>query len=374
MTDRILLVDDDPNILSALKRQLRKKFVLDFAEGGAVAIEKIENEGPYAVVVSDMQMPDVDGLQLLKHVREYSPETTRIMLTGNADQRTAIDAVNEGQIFRFINKPCSSEDLSAVLTSALEHFRLVTAEQELLAQTLNGSIDRMTDILAMVNPTAFGRANRVREIVKSMSGQLGLNDSWQLEIAAALSQIGSVTIPASILEKSYAGESLPEEDQKIIDEHPLIASRLVSRIPRLQSVGQIIELATKGDAQKDPEIDETVEIASNLLNLVLTYDSFAIQQKSPSDALKATSKLPQFAKRTDWIKALSSAVAEDCEIKQVRIADLRIGMILDEDLRTNSGVLLVTRGQQFSESSIARLHHYRARGHIANLVNVRCPK
>jgi len=105
MPNKVLLVDDETNVLQAYTRVLRRRFDLEVAQGGAEALESLARSGPFAVIVSDMRMPGMDGVELLAQVRERFPDTTRIMLTGNADQATAMAAVNLGAIFRFLTKP-----------------------------------------------------------------------------------------------------------------------------------------------------------------------------------------------------------------------------------------------------------------------------
>ena len=158
MRERILLVDDDSNVLDGYRRSLSREFLLETAIGSDEALPLIERNGPYAVIVSDMRMPGMNGIQLLSAVRNASPDTIRVILTGNADLQTAIDAINEGSIFRFLIKPCDREVMARTLTAALMQYRLVTAEKELLEQTLSGSIQVLTEVLSLVNPAAFGRA------------------------------------------------------------------------------------------------------------------------------------------------------------------------------------------------------------------------
>ncbi len=123
VNDKVLIVDDDPRILTGYRRLLRKRFSLDTAASGREALEMVSRHGPYAVVVSDMRMPKMTGLDLLMRIREQAPDTVRIMLTGNADQQTAADAVNRGQVFRFLNKPCSPEVMAEAVEQALEYYR-----------------------------------------------------------------------------------------------------------------------------------------------------------------------------------------------------------------------------------------------------------
>ena len=138
--ERILLVDDDPNVLAGYTRTLRRQLIVETAPGGDAGLAAIAERGPFAVVVSDMRMPGMDGVQFLSQVRRRAPQTVRMMLTGNADQQTAIEAVNEGHIFRFISKPCPPERLLKNLLAGCHQHRLVTAERELLEQTLQGSV------------------------------------------------------------------------------------------------------------------------------------------------------------------------------------------------------------------------------------------
>ncbi len=136
MSSQVLLVDDEQNVLSALRRGLRGRFDLETAEGGTVALEMIRDRGPYAVVVTDMRMPEVDGLDVLSSVRKSHPDTMRVMLTGNADQKTAIDAVNQGAIFRFLNKPCPADVLGDTIEEAMRQHQVQAAERTLLTRTL----------------------------------------------------------------------------------------------------------------------------------------------------------------------------------------------------------------------------------------------
>lgn len=124
MSERILLVDDEPFVLSGYRRGLGRQYDLDTAGSGAEALDKFRQQSePYAVVVSDMRMPEMDGVELLRQLSESHPNTVRIMLTGNAEQAAAIEAVNRGHVFKFLTKPCSSADLKQALEEALQHYR-----------------------------------------------------------------------------------------------------------------------------------------------------------------------------------------------------------------------------------------------------------
>ncbi|HUJ68420.1 MAG TPA: response regulator, partial [Syntrophorhabdales bacterium] len=222
MAEKILFVDDEPNVLAAYERQLRKQFEIATMESGEAGLRAVMESGPYAVVVSDFRMPKMDGIRFLSCVREVSPDTVRMILTGYADVQTAIEAVNEGNIFRFLTKPCPPESLTKAIVAGVEQYRLIRAERELLEQTLKGAIQTLTEILGLVNPEAFGRCSRVRKRVRSVALHKGLSDVWQYETAAMLSQIGGVVVPEMTLMRLYQGEQLSDEESQLFEMHPMV--------------------------------------------------------------------------------------------------------------------------------------------------------
>ena len=129
MNDKILLVDDEPKVLAAIKRQLRKEFRFETALSGEEALKIIDEKGPFAVVVSDYQMPGMNGIDFLCKVKTVDPDTVRMMLTGSADMSTAIQAVNEGSIFQFHPKPCPAETLGNAIKSGIDKYRQTTDSQ-----------------------------------------------------------------------------------------------------------------------------------------------------------------------------------------------------------------------------------------------------
>lgn len=131
MNKRILFVDDETNVLHAYRRNLRNLFDVHIASDGYEGLKIINENEPFAVVISDYRMPEMDGIEFLHKVKEISPDTVRIVLTGYADLQTAIDAINEGNIFRFLTKPIPNDKLIISLNDAIEQYRLITTEKEL---------------------------------------------------------------------------------------------------------------------------------------------------------------------------------------------------------------------------------------------------
>jgi response regulator RpfG family c-di-GMP phosphodiesterase len=241
MAEKILLVDDDANVLDGYRRSLNREFKIETAPGGREALKSISENGPYAVVVSDMRMPGMDGLELLSGLKTQCPDTIRIMLSGNADIDTAVNAINEGSIFRFLSKPCSKEAMGKALTAGLMQYRLAIAEKQLLEETLSGSIQVLIEVLSLVNPAAFGRAERARRYIHHVVTLMKLGNPWQYEVAAMMSQLGCVTLPPETIDAVYSGEKLSANEQTQYDAHPRVAYDLLSKIPRLEPIAWMIE-------------------------------------------------------------------------------------------------------------------------------------
>lgn len=360
MGDRILCVDDDINVLEAFKRQLRKEFNLETAVGPEEGLRIVMEHGPFAVVVSDLKMPGMNGIEFLSKVRDHEPDTVRVLLTGNAELKVAIDAINEGQIFRFLTKPCAPELIAKTLRAALIQNRLIRAERELLEQTLSGSIRVLCDILGLVNPEAFGRSSRIAQYVESLAKHLHVSETWSIKTAAILSQIGCVVLPESILKKVYRGETLNRDESELFDQHPFVASDLIAKIPRMKHVAEIIRYQNKcydgSGTPRDDREGQKIPMEARILKVALDFDALESAGNTKMQAFE------EIKKRKGWydedvVTALKTAFAEEIqyEARTAVIADLQPGMVLDEDLKSSENVLLCARGQEVRTSTIMRL-------------------
>src|SRR5258708_1147011 len=189
MPTKILMVDDEPAVLAGYQRTLSREFEVDIAVGGELGLKAIQNSGPYAVIISDMRMPGMSGAQFLAKAREPTPDTVRILLPGYTDMGAAMEAVNEGNIFRFLTKPCAKEVLVAAVNSGAEQYEFVRLEKELLEKTLLGSIKVLADVLSATSPEAFGRSLRIAQFVTHIANKFSFAFRWRLDAAATLSQL-----------------------------------------------------------------------------------------------------------------------------------------------------------------------------------------
>ncbi len=379
MTKKILLVDDEQNVLDAYMRTMRKRFSLETADSGAAGVEAIVQRGPFAVVVSDMRMPGMDGVEFLRRVKEWDSEIVRVMLTGNADVETAIRAVNEGAIFRFLNKPCFPDDMALALEAALEQHRLIRAERDLLEKTLSGSIQMLTEILALVNPTAFGRAARVKRLVRKLSEVLGVENAWQVEIAAMLSQIGCVALPEETLEKVYHGKPLDCDELDMLQAHPEVGRDLLKHIPRLEPVAEIIEhqeLRFNGSPELRTGLTgSAIPIGARVLKVALDFEKVRESKVTLIDSLAEMRR-----RGAEWydpivLDALSIVEANGSRMIALTLPvnQLKPGMVFAKDVVSTNRVLLVREGQEVTTSICLRLRTYVDRRSVSDVFDVTAP-
>jgi response regulator RpfG family c-di-GMP phosphodiesterase len=352
----ILCVDDEPRIVESLAVQLRRDYQVLAANGGNSALQILKDKGAPAVIVSDMRMPGMDGATLLKHVKQLYPETTRILLTGEPGRDAAIAAVNEGQIFRFLTKPCPPDQLRSAIDAGVVHHRLLIAEKVLLQETLIGCIKALVDILAITNPVAFGRATRVKRLATDLAASTGRPSFWQLEAAAMLSQIGYISLPVELVEKLYYGKRLTNEERVLADGAPAVAQKLLGQIPRLE---QVMEILAASQAKVELP-DGLVKDGAAMLRLVLEYDAQIAQGHSPEVALSSLrAQTGRFeVKLVDNLESQVGLSAGAPEVKEVAVGRVTPGMVFMDDLYTQIGTLLVPKGFEVTEAFLERARNF----------------
>ncbi|MEM7221051.1 MAG: response regulator [Pseudomonadota bacterium] len=361
---KVMLVDDEPNVLSGYRRNLRKRFDLTTCCGGAEALETAANEGPFAVVVSDMRMPEMTGVEFLSRLKVAAPTTVRMMLTGNSDQQTAIDAVNEGDVFRFMNKPCSPESMSAALDAGIKQYRLLNAEKELLEQTVRGSIAALVEVLALAKPEVFGRLDRLQKWMLQAAPAMALELDWAVSTLPLVSLLGTVALPDDLVTRALAGGTLAPEDQRAFDGHANLGASLLAKIPRMETLAELVRAQSAGT--------DDMPAATRLLRVVLAYDALEQSGLEPAEALsRLEAQQGLDAPALNAFRTVIDAASAET-IKEVALGELNSDMALADDVVTTAGALLMARGQRLTESVVERLKGFRSKGAIGDRVLVRC--
>lgn len=379
MSNKVLCVDDDVNLLAGIQRNLRKQFEIDTAVGAIAALKMIEHECPYAVIVADMQMPGMNGIELLNVTRRKYPDTVRVMLTGNADQKTAVEAVNRGHIYQFLNKPCPTNKLAEVLDAGIKHYRQITAERELLENTLNGSVNVLLEILSLSDPDTFGRSQMIRDQARLVAKELGLTPGWELDLAAMLAQIGQVSVPSTIRQKIQIKESLSGPEKDILDRVPQVSSSLLGKIPRLQSVAKIVLYSGKNfdgtgfpfDEVKGEEIPLESRLIKVLTDLAL-HEANRVARFKALDAMKQLTGIYDAKVLTAVGNVLELTTADKPKVQRaVQFSELRPGQMLISEIRTaTDNVMVVGAGTRLTPVIIERLRNFAALSGIKEPIHI----
>jgi response regulator RpfG family c-di-GMP phosphodiesterase len=362
--EKILLVDDDQNILSAYRRTLRNDFRVETADGGEAGLLAIQANGPFAVVVSDLRMPGMDGNQFLRQVRTNFPDTVRMMLTGQADLQAASEAVNEGNIFRFLFKPCPQEVLSKALGDGLRQYRLVKSERDLLENTLSGTVQLLVDILALVNPAAFGRASRLQQTVRLLLPHLGRENAWKLDVSAMLSQIGLVSLPSETVERACRGETPTADEAAMLETHPQCGRDLLAKIPRLEEVAHNVSYQAKRFDGSGPPYEgirgRQIPLGGRVLKIALDYDAVIQSGMTPEEAFSDLNG------RKGWydpeiLTTLQQAVLNvrsGYNFQLISSSQLSIGMLLPDGVKTPTGNLVVGQSAEITPAMLTKLQNF----------------
>jgi response regulator RpfG family c-di-GMP phosphodiesterase len=359
--ERVLCVDGEPSALDVMRRVLGTHYEVTSVDRPDLALAMLRKGPPFAVVVSDFEMPGLHGVRFLRAVRRAAPLTVRVLVSGGAQVQDAAAAVNEGQVFRFLTKPVTPEALLAAMDEAVAHHRTLVAERDILANTVRGAVDTLADVLALAQPTAFGRAKRLRRHVADLAAAIDAPNAWEIEVAALLSQLGCISLPSDTMERLYRGQPLLGDERTQVARIPVISEELVAHIPRLDAVREIIHHQERrfdgGGAMADEPVGADIPLGARMLRIARDFDFMV------SEGLAADRVLDLMAGRRGvydpdllgTFRKLRGSTAKQAPMRDVRLGEVTEGMVFASDLVTASGMLLVARGQVVTSSLLCRI-------------------
>lgn len=380
------------------------------------ALELLQQE-QFAVIISDHQMPQMTGLEFLALAKQIQPDATRILITAVLSLDTVIDAINKGEIYRFIVKPWLREELLATVKNAAQRFDLLCKNALLQATTLAMNdkltqlnrelearvkqVDEQNQRLAVLNealqtnlfrsvelclhtmesfyPTLGSQGRRVHDICDAIGHSLNFPPEQQqaFEISAWLHDIGLVSVPRQIIRKwQTEPHKLNESDKAIIRQHPILGQELARFVHDLEIVGLIIRSHhERFDGQGYPDMlqGEQIPWSARLLAVAVGYaDSIYLTDK---DALEAVKLGSGKAYDPEAVRAFLRALP-DAQIparqREVLLSELRPGMVLARGIYTPSGILLIPEGQQLNGPSIDKLLNHNQINPISQSLVVYC--
>jgi response regulator RpfG family c-di-GMP phosphodiesterase len=377
---RVLCVDDEEKLLKAIQRSLHKRCEIHTAESGQKGLEILAEQGPFEVVVSDMRMPGMNGAEFLRHCRQQAPDTVRLLLTGFADMDTVVTAVNEGYIYRFIGKPCTGQVLYDAIMDGVKQHQLLVSEKVLLERTLKGCIKAMTEILALAAPAAFGRATRICHLALVMAQEMDFQATWQIEVAALLSQIACITLPPDTVLKYYQGKELTQDEAAMVARMPEVTETILAGIPRLE---EVLAILRERDLDYAPEVvpDNVAtgkDITAGARILRVANDLEALQASGQNsqrclDILRVRKGCydPVVLKAYEQVNIRGGL---DFRVRGLTVRELRTGLLLADDVELQSGVMLVPAGQAITVGMIERLKNFSRGAVIKEPIWVQVPE
>jgi len=361
LNNKILCVDDEESILRGFKLNLRKNFEIHLASDGQEGLEVFKKEGGFAVVLSDMRMPRMNGAEMLAAIKKIDPEVVTVLLTGFTDFESAMAAVNEGNVFRMLSKPCPPETLNKVLCDAVNQYDLICSKRILLDKTLRGAVDALAQSLATIQPLFFGRAQRVRRLSNMLAEILQMNDAWRVDVAAVFSQLAYLSLPAHLSKEVYYRdrEKLSSEIKVMLRELPEETLKIVDLIPGLEEVRGILE---RIDIQPKFETNDVtgIRLGASILRLALDYDYYNEQGHQDLLILKTfESRLETYDSKV--VEALSEYINKNeasFTMNEIQSKDFKEGMILAEDLLLQENMLIASSGADIDRHLLKVIRNY----------------
>ncbi|MBW8830445.1 MAG: response regulator [Burkholderiales bacterium] len=410
----VLAVDDEPNIVSALRRTLRSRgFTVHIALGGAEGLQVLETQ-PVDAIISDMRMPEMTGAQFLQAARRKMPEAVRILLTGYSDITSTIEAVNNGEIFRYLSKPWDDDVLLSVLHDGLERKRLARERDQLLALTkeqnaqlaahaeqleqkvqertkdlqkatddvkaaharisadFQGTLKVLSTILEQRPGLTGGCARRVADHVKNLGPRVGLcGEELQDTIyAALLEDLGKLTFSEKWLTTPLHALTGRERDEFM--KHPLNADSYLMSLQSLRGAGRVLRcLYERWDGKGMPANlkGDAIPLGSRVLRAASEYErlragSIETRAFSHQDAcnwLKNGSDTRFDPKVSQALVALLNEESSAVPTRKLPVSGLKAGMVLAQDLTAGIGVLLLSKDHLLDDTMIRRLDSFQRR-------------
>jgi len=407
--NRILIIDDEQIVLVALSETLRREgYQIVALSNPLEAIELIKQQ-PFGVILTDQQMPQLTGLEFLAHAKQHQPDATRILITAVLSLSVAIDAINKGEIYRFIVKPWLREELLVTIKNAVQRFDLIRtnaalfeatrkmnaglsaqvvqiAEQNAqfdrlnhaLQQNLQHSIQVSVKTLETFNPVLANQARRVFELCKAMSARLDLTEDEKqiLEISAWLHDIGLVGASRKLIRQwQTAPDTLDEAERAIIENHPATGQALASFAHNLEAVGRVIRAHHErfdGTGYPDQLAQERIPWLARLLAVAVSYAHCPTEGEFAIEFIRngsGTAFDPEAVRA--FVRCLPHAVVPKRQ-QEVLVSELKPGMVLASGIYTSVGVLLIPAGQALSEPHIAKLRNHTQVNDITQSLLVFC--
>jgi DNA-binding response OmpR family regulator len=354
----IMIVDDNPTNLELLDEMLQQRdYEVRPFLSGRLALAAAEGEPPDLILL-DVTMPEMNGYEVCDELKSNAALSGIPVIFISALNATddKIRGFKSGGV-DYISKPFQCEEVHARVETHIKLRRTQQSEHQLLEKTLAGAVGTLWELVQLTSPVLASRSRALQDIVHFVTRRVNVKDSWQYELAAKLCLLGCLSLPEEVFEKGYRGADLSLEEDEMYRAHPKRAALLLSNIPRLEAVAEMIRRQQR--PEEEPSVPEEVRRGSQLLDLALQLDRRVWKGDRLSSSLDQLKLLRRFD--ASMLVALESYAPPqpNFEVRRLPIRDLRAAMVLEEDIASADGKsLLLKKGTVLTETWIERLGNF----------------
>ena len=349
-------------------------------QGLAMVEQSLQSERPYSLAFVDMRMPPGwDGLETIDRIWQVDPDLQIVICTAYSDRswseiRTHLGVSDKLLILK---KPFDAIEVAQMAETMTAKWKAARAERLLLRQTLGRAVEVMGgDLLALVTPSAAQRTELLRVCVAHMVQALGLHH-WAYELAAGLSQIGCMMVPAELAFAQRAGHKLGSDDRQTFRRHPSVAAKMIRQIPRMRLVAeivtnQLVPLPVKWSMRDEEHDPWVIAAGSQILHAALVYDTELQRNPSRREALaacQAAGLSPELLQSLVGFRPKS----EQWRSAQLQLDAIKPGMVFERDVLAQNGMLVCPAKTRVTRPLLERLHNFAHRLDEGHEFAVRVP-
>ena len=349
---KILMIDDDIRVLNGYKRVLGREFDIKMAHDPVIGLKILKSEEDIAVIISDYMMPKVDGNLLFEVAKEISPHTIRIMLSGNADLTTAVDAINKSSVYKLLIKPFPANELKKIIFEAIKVYNKNIESKDILDDTFLVASSIIKNLVAMLSPRDGFYVNNITYMTKIIVNNMNYIQPKKIIIASYLSQLGFINLPTEIKSKIYYKKQLKNNEVKVIEEHPNFAKKIILKKAFLMDIANGISFQNKTFVQVSSIKDKLTADIAMVLRVAVDYTIDLIYYDSDKRALRELKRnfMLYDPKILKVLEVYVTSLDDDYNIVEISPMDVKDGMIIARDFFNASNELLITKGSVVTSS------------------------
>ncbi|MEP7383927.1 MAG: response regulator [Gemmatimonadota bacterium] len=356
---RVLCVDDDRHLLAGLELRLRRKFDVVTATSAADALASLDLASPFAVVISDMRMPNADGVTFLSAIRRVAPDTTRILLTGEATVSSAIAAVNRGSIFRILLKPIEAPDLIEVLNEAVAEHRERVRQQHMMEKALQYPLALFASALPAVAPALALQIARGRALSSVMMATAAPQHAWIADLTTTIVHVALAQLSPALARRWRTGDVLSRDQYDRVCHAMRDAITPLRAIHTAASVWSAVDsllTVPEGDGGNAIRRPRTGAAGGSLparaVRLALDFEARLGNGTALEQVLTEL-----HAQASDEEKVLVDALAASqvrgaASCRKIPLSEVRLRERMQHDVHRADGVLLLPKGHEVNDRTL----------------------